>query len=59
MIFMKVADLSDNIETVAFTKIFEEFQDILVPENCVVIKGTFSTRNGGKSILVDKVKLME
>ncbi|MBA3732915.1 DNA polymerase III subunit alpha [Patescibacteria group bacterium] len=59
MIFLKIADLSDNIEAVAFPKIFEEFQDILTPENCVVVKGTFSTRNGGKSILVDKVKLME
>jgi DNA polymerase III subunit alpha len=59
MIFMKLADLSDSIEAVAFPKTFEEFQDILIPESCIVVKGTFSTRNGGKSILVEKVKLME
>ncbi len=59
MIFMKIADMTDSIEAVAFPKIFEEFQDILVPEGCVVIKGTFSTRNDGKSILVDKVKVLE
>ena len=59
MIFLKLADLSDSIEAVAFPKIFEEFQDILIPESCIVVKGTFSTRNGGKSILIDKVKLME
>ncbi|MCX6701823.1 MAG: DNA polymerase III subunit alpha [Candidatus Zambryskibacteria bacterium] len=59
MIFFKLTDLSDSIEVVAFPKIFEEFQDILIPESCIVIKGTFSTRNGGKSILIDKVKPME
>ena len=59
MIFLKLADLSDSIEAVAFPKIFEEFQDILIPESCIVVKGTFSTRNGGKSILIDKVKPME
>lgn len=59
MIFFKLADLSDSIDVVAFPKIFEEFQDILIPESCIVIKGTFSLRNGEKSILIDKVKLME
>ncbi len=59
MIFLKFADLTDSIEAVAFPKTFEEFKDILVLENCIAIKGTFSTRNGGKSILIDKVKMME
>ncbi|KND49873.1 MAG: DNA polymerase III subunit alpha [Parcubacteria bacterium C7867-003] len=59
MIFFKFADLTDSIDVVAFPKIFEEFQDILIPESCIVIKGTFSLRNGEKSILIDKVKLME
>ena len=59
MVFLKLADLTDSIEAVAFPKIFEQFQDILIPESCIVIKGTFSTRNDGKSILIDKVRLME
>ncbi len=59
MIFMKLSDLSDSIDAVVFPKVFEEFQDILIPESCVVIKGTISLRNGEKSILIDKVKLME
>ena len=58
MVFMKMADLTDSIDVVAFPKIFEEFQDILIPESCIVIKGTFSLRNGEKSILIDKVKTM-
>lgn len=59
MIFMRIADLSDSIEAVVFPKTFEEFQDILVLESCIVVKGTFSTRNGGTSIVVDKVKVLE
>ncbi len=59
MVFLKIGDLSDSIEAVVFPKIFEEFQEMLIPESCIVIKGTFSTRNEGKSVLIDKVKLME
>ncbi len=59
MIFLKLSDLTDSIEAVAFPKVFEEFQDILISESCIVVRGTFSTRNGGKSILIDKVKLLE
>lgn len=59
MYFLKLSDLTDSIETVAFPKILTEFEDLIVKENCVVIKGTVSIRNGEKSILIDKVKLME
>jgi len=59
MLFMKLTDMDDSIDTVVFPKIFEEFQDILIAENCIVVKGTFSTRNGEKSVLIDKVKMME
>ncbi len=59
MYFLKLADLTDSIDTVAFPKILAEFEDLIVKENCVVIKGTVSVRNGEKSILIDKIKLME
>jgi DNA polymerase-3 subunit alpha len=59
MIFLKISDLSDSIDAVVFPKVYEEFQDILIPESCIVIKGTFSLRNGEKSILIDKVKALE
>jgi DNA polymerase-3 subunit alpha len=58
MAFIKVADLTGSIETVAFPKVLVEFSDILAPESCVVIKGTLSVRNGEKSVLVEKVKVM-
>lgn len=59
MVFLKMSDLTDSIEAVVFPKVLEELQYVLVPENCVVVKGTFSLRNGEKSVLIDKMKLME
>jgi DNA polymerase-3 subunit alpha len=59
MVFMRLADLTGSIETVIFPRVYEEFRDILAIENCVVIKGTVSERNNEKSILVDKIKVLE
>ncbi|MFM2357433.1 MAG: hypothetical protein RJA61_170 [Candidatus Parcubacteria bacterium] len=56
MMFLKLSDLSGDIETVIFPKIYEECKDLLIPENCIVIKGKFSKRNDQASIIVDKVK---
>lgn len=58
MAFIKLSDLSGSIETVAFPKVLTEFTDILAPEACIVIKGTLSIRNGEKSVLLEKVKVM-
>jgi DNA polymerase-3 subunit alpha len=59
MVFMKIADLTGSIESVVFPKIYEDYRNILAVDNCVAIKGTVSDRNGEKSIIVDKVKLLE
>lgn len=58
MTFMKVADLSGSIECVAFPRILTEFKNILIPEQCVAIKGKISNRNGSLSIIVEKVKTL-
>src|SRR6185295_369735 len=59
MVFMRLADMTGTIETVIFPKVYDQFKDILAVENCVVVKGTISTRNEEKSILVDKIKMLE
>ncbi len=59
MFFLRIADLDDSIEAVAFPKTLVEFGDLIISENCVVVKGTFSIRNGEKSVLIEKVKIME
>ena len=58
MIFMKIADLGGNIEAVAFPRTLTEYKSILVPEQCVAIKGKISHRNGVVSIIVEKVKVL-
>jgi DNA polymerase III subunit alpha len=56
MAFLKIADLEDSIEAVAFPKIFQASIDILVPEKCIALSGRVSLRNGEKSILIEAVK---
>ena len=56
MVFLKIADLTDSIEAVAFPSIFKESIDILVPEKCIAISGKVSLRNGEKSIIIEAMK---
>ena len=56
MAFMRIADLTDSIEAVAFPSIFKESIDILVAEKCIAFSGKVSLRNGEKSIIIEAVK---
>ena len=56
MAFLKIADLTDSIEAVAFPAIFRESIDMLVPEKCIALSGKVSQRNGEKSIIIEAVK---
>jgi len=56
MAFLKISDLTDSIEAVAFPKLFQSSVDILVPEKCVAIVGKVSIRNGEKTIIIEGVK---
>lgn len=56
MAFMKLTDLSDTIEIVVFPRTFAEFGPLLNPEECIAIKARLSTRNGEKSLIVEKAK---
>ncbi len=58
MAFIKIADQDDSIETVAFPETYHDNRELLVPGNCVAIKGKFNLRNDEPSILIDKVKLL-
>lgn len=58
MAFVRIADFSESIETVAFPRIFTEYQDLLQPEQCIAIKGRISNRSGEKSIIVEAVKAL-
>ncbi|MEO5635051.1 MAG: DNA polymerase III subunit alpha [Candidatus Paceibacterota bacterium] len=56
MAFLKIADLTDSIEAVAFPSIFKSSADIFVPEKCIALSGKVSNRNGEKSIIIEGVK---
>jgi DNA polymerase-3 subunit alpha len=56
MAFLKIADLTDSIEAVAFPSLFKESIDLLVPEKCIALSGKVSNRNGEKSIIIEAVK---
>ncbi len=56
MAFLRVADFSSSIEVVVFPKVYEEFRKLLLGENCIAVKGRYSTRNGTPSIIAEKVK---
>ena len=56
MAFLKVADLTDSIEVVAFPSVFKEMIEILIPEKCIALSGKISVRNGEKSITIEAVK---
>ncbi len=58
MAFVKVADFSGELETVVFPKVLLEFRTAFTPDKCLAIKGKMSERNGQKSMLVDKVKVL-
>lgn len=58
MAFLKIADFSGMIEVVIFPKVFTEFKNMLIKEKCIAIKGRTSERNGEKSIIAEKIKIL-
>lgn len=58
MAFLKVADFSDSIEVVAFPRTFNEFESLLLPGSCLILKGRISDRNGEQSFVVERAKAL-
>ena len=56
--FLKMADYSDGIELVAFPRTFKEYETLLAPGSCVVVKGKISERNGEQSFIVERAKAL-
>ncbi len=56
MLFIKLVDLSDEIELVVFPRTLLEFANVFAEDQCVVIKGKVSLRNGEKSLIAEKAK---
>lgn len=56
MTFIGLEDLTGETDVVVFPKVFEEFKQFIIPENCIAIKGKVSKRNGETSFIADKIK---
>ncbi|MBI2610844.1 DNA polymerase III subunit alpha [Candidatus Kaiserbacteria bacterium] len=56
--FLKIADFSDAIEVVAFPRTFKEYESLMAPGTCIVIKGKISERNGEPSFVVERAKAL-
>ena len=56
MAFFKLADFTDRIEVVAFSRSYEKYKELLVPEKCLAVRGQLSFRNGEPSIILESAK---
>lgn len=56
MMFIKLQDLSDEIECVVFPRILQEYGQHIIPDNCVIVSGKFNERNGVPSIIAEEIK---
>jgi len=56
MIFLKLLDLSDNIEGVIFPSTLNEYGHLLEEDKCVIMKGRISTRNNEPGIICEEIR---
>jgi len=59
MAFLKLEDFSGIAEVVAFPRLYNEHKAILAQENCIVMQGRISNRNGEFSLVAEKVKILK
>jgi len=58
MVFMRLADLTSNIEVAIFPRIFSKYRSFIEPEACIAIKGKVSKRKGETSFIAEKIKAL-
>ena len=56
MAFIMLENHTDQIEMVAFPKTYTELKSVLIPNNCITIKGKLTIRNDEASIALDRAK---
>lgn len=58
MSFIRLADLEDSIEAVAFPRVLTEHGELLETDTCVLLKGRISNRNDEKSFIIEAVRAL-
>ena len=59
MAFVRFADFTDTIETVVFSDMYTKYNDLLVVDACLAIKGKVSFRGDDPSIVIEALKPLE
>ena len=59
MAFVRLADFSDKIEIVVFSETWNNYKNLLILDQCVVVQGKISQRQGEISLLLEKAKKLE
>ena len=58
MAFLKVGDLTSSIEGVIFPRTYAELKDILALDTVVAVTAQISERNGERSVIIEKAKVV-
>ena len=56
MAFLKLEDINDNIEGVAFPSAMKQYGHLLEQNKCVLIEGKVNIRNGAHNVILDKIE---
>ena len=56
MLFLKLQDMTDEIECVVFPRTLQQFGEHIIDNNCVLITGNYSFRNESHSIVADEIR---
>jgi DNA polymerase-3 subunit alpha len=58
MVFVKLQDKSDEIETVVFPRIYKQYGALLAEGKLIAMKGTYNERNGQDTFIADAIKMI-
>ncbi|MEK9209510.1 MAG: DNA polymerase III subunit alpha, partial [Patescibacteria group bacterium] len=56
MLFLRISDFTDNIETVIFPRILAKYGHLIALEKAIFLKGVVSKRNGNVGIICDEIR---
>ena len=56
MYFLKLQDMTDEIEAVVFPRTLQQYSEHILEGNCVTVRGKYSFRNDSPSIIAEEIR---
>ena len=56
MMFIKLQDMTDDIEAVVFPRVLRDFGEHILENNCVTVRGRYSFRNDSPSLIAEEIR---